>query len=61
MPTMLLAKRIKVLILTTGLTLDEIHEVIMSAKNPPTENDFRLAYSAAVMLTPGFGNSFSIE
>ncbi len=58
---MLLAKRIKVLILTTELSLDEVREVIMSAKNPPSENDFRLAYSAAVMLTPGSGSSFNID
>ena len=49
-PTMLLAKRIKVLIDTTGLNCDECHEVIMAARNAPTEEDFRLAWNAAKLL-----------
>lgn len=49
-PEILLAKRIRVLIQTTGLTRDECHEVIMSGKNPPTLEEFHLAYSAAAIL-----------
>lgn len=50
-PVMLLAKRIRVLINTTGFNLNECYEVIMSVKNPPSEEEFRLAYSAASILT----------
>jgi predicted glycosyltransferase len=50
-PTLLLTKRIRVLINTTGLSREECHEVIMSVKNPPTVEEFHLAYSAAVILT----------
>lgn len=45
-----LTKRIRVLINTTGLSRDECYETIMSSRNPPTTEEFHLAYSAAVML-----------
>jgi hypothetical protein len=45
-----LARRIKVLIEVSGLTRVEIHETIMSTRNAPKEDDFRLAYAAALML-----------
>lgn len=48
---MILAKRIRVLINVTGLTRDECHETIMSGKNSPTEEEFRLAWNAATILT----------
>jgi len=50
-PEIILAKRIRVLISVTGLTRDECYETIMSVKNPPTVEEFYLAYSAAVILT----------
>lgn len=45
-----LARRIKVLIEVSGMSRVEIHETIMSARNAPKEDDFRLAYSAAAIM-----------
>jgi hypothetical protein len=45
-----LTKRIRVLINTTGLNRVECCETIMSSRNPPTLEEFHLAYTAAVML-----------
>jgi hypothetical protein len=46
----LLAARIRTLINVTGLSREDCHETIMSTRNPPSEEEFHLAYSAAVML-----------
>jgi|WetSurMetagenome_2_1015567.scaffolds.fasta_scaffold781056_2 hypothetical protein len=56
-----LTKRIRTLIDTAGLNCDECHETIMSAKNPPPEEEFRLAYSAAVMLSTPSPNGGMVD
>lgn len=49
----LLTDRIRLLTSLSGMTRVEIHETIMSARDRPTEEDFRLAYAAAIMRNGG--------
>lgn len=52
-PVELLTDRIRIMTSLSGITRDDCHETIMTAKDPPTEEEFRLAYAAAIMLNGG--------
>lgn len=49
----LLTGRIRIMTSISGLNRGECHETIMTAKNPPSEEEFRLAYIAAIILNGG--------
>lgn len=48
-----LTGRIRIMTSVSGMTRDDCHETIMTAKDPPTEEEFRLAYAAAIILNGG--------
>jgi hypothetical protein len=48
-----LTDRIILMTSISGMGRVEIHETIMSARSRPTEEDFRLAYAAAIIRNGG--------
>jgi hypothetical protein len=49
----LLTDRIVLMTSVSGMSRVEIHETIMSARDRPSEADFRLAYAAAIIRNGG--------